>query len=589
MANNINTPVNNIISEGITRPNENAALVQNTRVLRTQDSLNIVRSQATSQTYGAASRVGRNFVSRSSPLVTRSPVNSPASSEETFLTNQKLVPVISILGGERVGPGFTFHKTDGSTTTTSINEQGLYQELSTNADRSSSTAVYQDLPLDQNGSPTGYRVTTTQKNSNGRVTGTQQSSMLITDLGDGRLVGTFVDLTDPTNPQNRYNSVLTLSAAVNDTGNPFYNSQTTFPDGSGTSKTYEQLNFGTGFNPKMPKGYLEHISNKTADGTVTNFVLKTQSETDAQGNRVTSITNVTDPNNPMLISQSSKPDPFIRATRNYGTQMSEYLDYLSQAGYLDITGDGKNDPKVDLLLINRYGKGLRGNALIANLNLGSSTASVASMEAKLNEAFSRGLYDINGNKDTDSSQRAKTIDINLIARYMFGARNSALTDSREANDDSITISSDGSNIVALADNDPLLNDFKQIFNIDGIDIKTSSQQLKVFYVSLEQTGPAAIVAGRVVRSNNSSQEGFRAFRSGSSAPVLNDVSKAADASKTTTNSTTKTKQSTIRAGASSNSKAITRLGDLTSSSFEPGETDPADYGLGPLASTTTGR
>ncbi len=562
MANNITNPVNNInsASEGTLRTSANETLAETNGITRAQDSLGSIRAQVGSdQSRGAASRVDRAFVSKSSVGIgaSRPSVNSsgPAGNNYTEASPQ---PIISILGEERIGPGFTFNNADGSVTKTSINAQGLYQELTTYTDKSSTTAVYQDLPKDANGSPTGYRVTYTDKNSSGRVVNTDTASLIISDLGNGKSTANFVYLTDPNNPVNIYSSILSDSGAKDDDGHPIYNSQTKFADGSTSSKTYTQIPPSTGFDVEMKTGYLQTITDHYTDGSSKVTVLSTISKTDAQGNRVTTISDITDPNHAVLVSQSSKPDPFIKGARNFGTDMSKYLDYLSQAGALDINGDGKNDPMTDLILISRYSRGLRGNDLTANLNLGANPPPTASMEAKLADAFSRGLYDINGNKATDSSKRATLIDINFIARYMFGARDNALTDSREANDDSISIAANGSNVVALADTDPLLNDFRQIFNLDGVGIKTSTQSLKVFYVNLEQTGPTGYNAntGNIIRGNNSTGGDLHYIRNGGYAAPLNEVSSFANSN-----------------------RAITRLGDLTSSTFSGGTVTPEDYGL----------
>jgi hypothetical protein len=238
--------------------------------------------------------------------------------------------------------------------------------------------------------------------------------------------------------------------------------------------------------------------------------------------------------------------------------MSEYLDYLANAGHLDITGDGTLDPKTDLLLINRYARGARGNTLIANLNLGTNPPTVASMEAKLAKAMSSGVYDINGSGLLNPNSTVNLTDINLIARYMFGARDSALTDPREANDESIDIASDGSNIVRLANTDPLLKDFRQIFNLDGVSIDTATQHAKLFYVNLEETASSSRFdsdSGRVLRGSGSITGRPRASRSGT-APVLNEVSAAADAR-----------------------RAIGRLGDLTTSTFDTSTVRPQQFGL----------
>jgi hypothetical protein len=562
MANNINNIRDNT-SIGTERSfsADQQEVADTVRVVRAQESLDNIRTTSTVVERGqaAASAFDKSFVSRSSQRPSTGAVRSDTGNS----VNSDPKPLLSIIGNERIGPGYELHNADGSVTRTSINDQGLYQELTTNADRSTSLTVYQDFPADTTGSPTGYRMITTNKDARGKVTTTTKASLVITSGTNGTLVANLVDLTDPSHPINKYSSILTLSGAVDDNNQPLYNSKTTLANGDVITKTHEKLVFGEQFDPRMLKGYSTNISTKAADGTITNSALVTLSETTEQGNRLTSIGDVTNPDSTIMIAQNSRPDPFLHKFRTSGKEISEYLDYLSKAGYLDITGDGTLDPKSDLLLINRYARGLRGNKLIENIDLGTNPPDVATLEAKLAKGLANGVYDINGSGLLDPNTKVNITDINLIARYMFGARDSALTDRREANDESIDIAANGSNIVKLSVDDPLLKDFRQIFNLDGVSIDTSTQHLKLFYVNLEQTTSSSGFdsnSGRVVRGSGY-QAGSRSSRSGT-APVLNEVSAAANAR-----------------------RAIVRLGDVTTSTFGKVNTNTQNYGLGSSTAT----
>ncbi len=511
MANNINNLTNNIgtNSDVAIRVANGGTTIDGSRVSRAQNSVGALRNQvpANPRSGGSSSSVDRVFSSRSyagarsETSVNRSGSSGTSSTTPTNLASQQ---IISIIDDERIGPGYTLQNGDGSTTRTSINDFGQYQEVTTNADRTSTTAVFQDFPSDGDGLPTGYRVNYINKNASGRVTSTNTASLIISNVGNGRLAANFVDLTDPNSPQSLYTSTLTLSSAHDDDGKSFYNSQTSFADGSSASKSYQQLAFPTTFNPKMPSGYTQTTITTDANGNRSTYIEKVLTETNEQGNRVTTITNISDPQNPRVVSTKTVADPFIKSERKSGSEINQYLDYINQSGFLDITGDGRTDPMADLMLINRYSRGLRNDALFANINLSGATKTTAEMQSKLSEGFSRGIYDIDGSGTANPNSKSSLIDINLIARYMFGARGTALTDPREANDDSISIAANGSNLLALADNNPLLNDFRQIFNIEGKSLTVANQSVKAYFINLEQTGAGEIdsSSGRIIRGGN---------------------------------------------------------------------------------------
>lgn len=400
-------------------------------------------------------------------------------------------PGLHLPGFERNDPGTRIDYGNGSYLISELNDDGLLEETLVGSDNSRTITTYEDLPGDKNSTlPKGFRATILKQNASGTITDSQTISVIYNKLDDDRFTATAIDLSDPDSPQHLYSSVVTKTDMEDAAGNSLYDTNTSFADGSKQRVENSFVNSSVDLS-----AYGQTITNSSSNGASSSTKLQFITQKDSKGFNKMSIMNVNNPSSPQQIASSTSPDTSMLRTRNLGSEMSPYLDAISEAGLLDVTGDGQVSPYTDLILISRYNQGLRGAALIANINFGSSSPNLSSIESRLGEAFSRGVYDIDGSESSakisaqangeNLNVEISDNDINFIARYMFGARDGAIADPRSADDTSIPINEDASNLLLVNANDPLLLDYQQIFIANGVNFTASGQDLIMFYVSQE--------------------------------------------------------------------------------------------------------
>jgi hypothetical protein len=362
---------------------------------------------------------------------------------------------------------------DGSEIHSKTNDDGTVTETFIASDGSTLTKTYQDFPADKNGNPTGFRTTIVDNNYQ-----IINLSTIINNLGDGNFSTITTDLSNPSNPKHLSSSALTINTDVkDDAGNFLYNSNTTRSDGYSESVQHESLSFDDAEGIERPSGYRSFIdSYNSATKIKTSIITETVSYTDENGKRVTVVYDVTDPNNLLEISKNFRDDPFV-AKKITGTGISNQLDKIKNLGLLDITGDGSIDPSSDLLLIARYLKGLRGTDLTMDINFSDNSNSVTNIENNISKLLNRGLLDIVG-----SASETNNEDLKILARYMMGARNEVLLGKKKADDDSININSDGSNVLTMEESSPLIGEIQEIFGVDGkrLEFNNSSGQKQTY-------------------------------------------------------------------------------------------------------------
>jgi hypothetical protein len=387
------------------------------------------------------------------------------------------VPAIQIPFLERQPIGSETTLGNGTTITTTKNDDGTTTETIVSS-TGTITKTYEDFPLDKKGNPTGFR--TTIVNNNYEVT---ILSTVINDLGDGTFSTVTTDITDPSNPFHVMSSALKKNSdAKDDDGNSIYNSNTSQSNGFIENSTSENITFDDVDSLRRPSGYRTTYNSKDATGASFTNITETISFTDENGKRVTVVYDVTDPNNMVEISRALRDDPFT-VKKKTGTGMTSQLDKINQWGLLDITGDEKLDPSSDLLLIARYLKGFRGSELTQDINLGENPKSVTELEEKISKVLNRGLLDIVGTESqTDNN------DLKILARYMMGARGEVLLDKKSASDDSIKINDDGSNVLTIDEQNPILGEIQEIFGVDGKKLEFSNatgqkQNYRLFFVN----------------------------------------------------------------------------------------------------------
>lgn len=398
-------------------------------------------------------------------------------------------PGLHLPGFERNDPGTRIDYSDRSYLISALNEDGLLEETLVKSDNSRTVTTYEDLPGDKNSTlPKGFRATILKQDPSGRIIDNQTVSVIYNKLDDNKFSAIATDLTDPESPQHIYSSLITKLDMEDASANNLYDTNTSFVDGSRQRIENSLINSEAG-------SYGQTITSTSSSGTSSSTRLQFVTQKNTKGFNKTNILNLNNPASPTKIASFTSPDTSILRERKLGSEISQYLDSLNDSGLLDITGDGQVSPYTDLLLINRYNQGLRGSALMANINFGSSSPNISTIESRLNEAFSRGVYDIDGSESEakigaqahaeDLSVEVSDRDINLIARYMFGARQGALTDPRNADDTSIPINGEASNLLLVNANDPLVLDYQQIFAANGVNFSTSGRDLVMFYVSQE--------------------------------------------------------------------------------------------------------
>lgn len=501
MANNI-TNLNILTSASPTqRPNtvDNNQVVN--RRLRAQDSINSARtgmqrggganSRLASVNGSSALRRGSNSARGSNSTRRNNNTNYAAQGNQSPRANQPS-PLLGLPNYDLPSPFTTVNFADSSLLETGFNDQGQLLEVLDRADGTSRESSFAFFPKGADGKPGGHRVATTEFDANGTAQSSSTISVLINPIAEGVLSATTLDTTDPQNPIHISNSTLTATNVTNDNGRQLFNSSTNFADGSSETQTHQALaNTSTGYDAGFTSGYQSTITTTAADSTASSRTLETKSVTDEQGFRITTVSDISDIANPVLISTDRKPDPFVLAERPYGKQLNDYMNHVNQQGFLDLTGTGSAKPETDLLLIHRYNKGARGADLFTDIDMNGATKSQAEIEAKLAEGFTRGIYDIDGTGTFDKidnvanpTNPVDVYDIDFMARYMMGARGTALTDTRPANNDSIEIAADGSNIIAMQSDSPLLAEMQEIFGVDGISLNSGDNELNLFYINL---------------------------------------------------------------------------------------------------------
>ena len=388
------------------------------------------------------------------------------------------VPKIQIPFLERHPIGSETRLSDGSTITTAKNNDGTTTETIVSSSGATITKTYEDFPLDKKGNPTGFRTTIVDNNYNVTILST-----IINDLGDGTFSTVTTDISDPSNPFHVMSSALKKnSEAKDDDGNFVYNSNTSQSNGFVENTSSETLTFDDVDSLRRPSGYRTTYNSRTSSGATSSNITETISFTNDDGQRVTAVYDVTDPNNIVEISRTLRDDPFT-VKKKTGTALSNQLDKVNQWGLLDITGDEKLDPSSDLLLIARYLKGFRGSELTQNINLGENPKSITEIEDKISKAMNRGLFDVVGTeRETDNK------DLKILARYMLGARGEVLLDKKSANDDSIKINDDGSNVLSIKEENPNLGELQEIFGVDGKKLEFNNsngqkQNYRLFFVN----------------------------------------------------------------------------------------------------------
>ena len=104
------------------------------------------------------------------------------------------------------------------------------------------------------------------------------------------------------------------------------------------------------------------------------------------------------------------------------------------------------------------------------------------IEINISKLLNRGLLDIVGtNEETNND------DLKILARYMMGARNDVLLSKKKADDDSIKINNDGSNVLTIEDSSPLLSEIQDIFGVTGKKLEFNNgngqkQNYRLFFV-----------------------------------------------------------------------------------------------------------
>jgi hypothetical protein len=388
------------------------------------------------------------------------------------------LPSIQVPFLERQALGSETQNSDGSIIQTKKNNDGTTTETYISNDGSTLTKTFQDFPLDKKGNPTGFRTTIIDNNYS-----VINLSTIINDLGNGNFSTVTTDLTDPGNPRHVSSSALVKNPEVkDDAGNFLYNSDTNRADGLSEIVTHENLTFDDSDGLNRPAGYRSFITNYNTITKLQNSIItETISYTDENGKRVTTVFDVTDPNNLVELSKTFRDDPFT-AKKKTGSGISTQLDKIKQWGLLDITGDNSLDPSSDLLLIARYLKGFRGSELTNNINLSENSNSVEKIESNISKLLNRGLLDIVGtNEETNND------DLKILARYMMGARNDVLLSKKKADDDSIKINNDGSNVLTIEDSSPLLSEIQDIFGVTGKKLEFNNgngqkQNYRLFFV-----------------------------------------------------------------------------------------------------------
>ncbi|MEY3369677.1 MAG: hypothetical protein RLZZ361_347 [Cyanobacteriota bacterium] len=390
---------------------------------------------------------------------------------------EKKTPKIQVPFFERQAIGSETTLPDGTIIQTIKNEEGNTVETTTLPNGASTIKTFEDFQLDSKGNPTGFRTTIVGNNNETNI-----YSTIINDLGEGIFSTVTTDITDPSNPTHVMSSALKLNATVlDDEGNSLYNSNTTRADGLSEIITHESLSFEDQDSLRRPSGYKSIFETINPNGEINRLVTETISFTDENGKRITVIYDVGDPNNLVEISRTSRSDPF-NEPRETGNQVSNRLDQVNRWGLLDITGDEKLDPSSDILLISRYLQGLRGADLILNINLGETPREVIDLEQRISNLLNRGLIDVFG---TDNIVNEK--DLKILARYMMGARGDVLLDRKNADDDSIKINEEGTNVLTIDEINPNLPELQQIFGVEGKKFEFynsagQKQKFRLFFV-----------------------------------------------------------------------------------------------------------
>lgn len=535
MANNITNL--NILTNASANLAQRPNTVDNNQVvnrrLRAQNSINSARG-GMQRGIGANSRVagtqGTSALRRGSNSTRRNTNTNTNFATQAPRANQPS-PLLGLPNYDLPSPFTTVNFADSSLLETGFNDQGQLLEVLDRADGTSRESSFAFFPKGADGKPGGHRVSTTEFDANGTAQSSSTISVLINPIAEGVLSATTLDTTDPQNPIHISSSTLTATNVTNDNGRQLFNSSTNFADGSSETQTHQALaNTSTGYDAGFTSGYQSTITTIAADSTASSRTLETKSVTDEQGFRITTVSDISDIANPVLISTDRKPDPFVLAERPFGKQLNDYMNHIDQQGFLDLTGTGSAKPETDLLLIHRYNKGARGADLFTDIDMNGATKSQADIEAKLAEGFARGIYDIDGTGTNDKinnvanpANPVDVYDIDFMARYMMGARGTALTDTRPANNDSIEIAADGSNIIAMQSDSPLLAEMQEIFGVDGISLSSGDNELNLFYINLSAeagSNSSNILGTRPVQTQAEGGRRFRGVTGGGSGHIV---------------------------------------------------------------------
>lgn len=489
------------------------------RRLRAQDSVNVLRVNVTSQGRlgNASSRAVTMNGGSAQSRGASSPVRISSVDQGNTSLSANTRPILSLPEFDIPAPISNLSLADSATLETGFNQNGQQFSLLTRADGTSQESIYSFFPQGRNGAPGGHRVDIMEYDNRGREQSHQAVSVLINSIGNDIYNATAVDLTDPANPIQLYNSTLRATDLIDDDARQLFNSDTTYPDGTVISKEHQAVDTSTtAYDPQFTSAYRTTITSNTPGSSAR--VLETRSITDEQGFRITTVSDISDQVHPVLISTDRKYDPFVLSERFSGVQLNNYIDHIDQQGFLNITGSNKATVELDLILIHRFNKGKHGAELFANLDLSGATNTQEQIEAKLTEGFAREIYDIDGSGSQNkiaglpADNPVNEFDMDFLARYMVGARNSALTDRRFADDDSINIAADGSNIIALNNDSPILAEIQEIFGVDGVSLNSGANDLKLFYINLAAGASFDGSSGRVTRSVQLEANGARRNR-----------------------------------------------------------------------------
>ena len=392
------------------------------------------------------------------------------------------VPKIQVPFLDRLPIGSQLQIVDGTLINSKKNNDGTSSEIITYPNGATVKKTFQDFPVDKNGNSTGFRTTIVDNNYKVTILST-----IINDLGGGNFSTVTTDLTDNSSPQNVMSSALRKTNNVlDDDGNLLYNSVNSRADGYSETVTHEKLVFDDVNSLRRPSGYKTTYNTTDAKGQSSTTITETISYTDENGKRLTVIYDISDPNNMVEISKLTRNDPF-KEKKLTGSLITKQLDQIKNWGLLDITGDGNLDPLSDLLLISRYLKGKRGNDLISNINLGQNSQNLANLEQKISTVLNRGLLDIVGSQSETNKE-----DLKILARYMMGARGEVLLDKKLANDDSIAINQQGTNVLTIDEENPILTEIQGIFGVSGKKMEFSNatgqkQNYRLFFVNTTNT------------------------------------------------------------------------------------------------------